>query len=158
MPLRVSVKKVLKKTLLRHWSGDSPYPVAASVCRSWRLIPLMVPPSPSIPWLRRIKRARECFVKKPSSFFFLLIFSCFFFLSEVREVVIFIMNGFSFIESDAVKIRTDEIKRRGIEVMAVGATNRTGDEELEHLLSKPIKDHFFKLNGVDDSILSRICR
>lgn len=42
--------------------------------------------------------------------------------------------------------------------MAVGATNRTGDEELEHLLSKPIKDHFFKLNEVDDSILSRICR
>lgn len=42
--------------------------------------------------------------------------------------------------------------------MAVGATNRKGDEELEHLLSKPIKDHFFKLNGVDDSILSRICR
>lgn len=33
--------------------------------------------------------------------------------------------------------------------MAVGATNRTGDEELEHLLSKPIKDHFFKLNGVE---------
>lgn len=97
-------------------------------------------------------------MKKPSSFFFLLIFSCFFFLSEVREVVIFIMNGFSFIGSDAVKIRADEIKRRGIEVMAVGATNRTGDEELEHLLSKPIKDHFFKLNGVDDSILSRICR
>lgn len=29
--------------------------------------------------------------------------------------------------------------------MAVGATDR-------------IKDHFFKLNGVDDSILSRICR
>ncbi|CAH3147753.1 unnamed protein product, partial [Pocillopora meandrina] len=77
---------------------------------------------------------------------------------EVREVAIFITNGFSFIGSDAVKIRADEIKRRGIEVMAVGATNRTGDEELEHLLSKPIKDHFFKLNGVDDSILSRICR
>ena len=33
--------------------------------------------------------------------------------------------------------------------MAVGATNRTGDEELEHLSSKPIKDHFFKLNGVE---------
>ena len=71
-------------------------------------------------------------MKKPSSFFFLLIFSCFFFLSEVREVVIFITNGFSFIGSDAsaVKIRADEIKRRGIEVMAVGATNRMGDEEL----------------------------
>lgn len=91
-------------------------------------------------------------------FFLSANFQLFFFLSEVREVVIFVTNGFSFIGSDAVKIRADEIKRRGIEVMAVGVTNRTGDEELEHLLSKPIKDHFFKLNKVDDSILSRICR
>ena len=87
--------------------------------------------------------------EKAIIFFLSANFQLFFFLSEVREVVIFIANRFSFIGSDAVKIRADEIKRRGIEVMAVGATNRTADEELEHLLSKPIKDHFFKLNGVE---------
>ena len=85
-------------------------------------------------------------------------------LAGVTKVAVFITDGFSFIGPEVVKLRADEMKRRGIEVIAVGVTKRMGDEELTDLSSKPVKNHFFRLTntkavkGIIDRIVNEICQ
>ena len=55
------------------------------------------------------------------------------------------------------------MKRRGIEMFAVGITNSMKDEELQVISSHPLKHHFFRLtdsmaeNQIIDSIVKQVC-
>ncbi|XP_022779072.1 integrin alpha-E-like [Stylophora pistillata] len=83
--------------------------------------------------------------------------------SNVRKVAVFITDGFSFIGPENVKRGADRLKMRGVEEFAIGITQRTGNEELTNLSSKPIENHFFRLTnekslkGIIDHIIKSIC-
>ena len=56
------------------------------------------------------------------------------------------------------------MKSRGIEMFAIGITNRIKTEEMNALSSEPVKRHSFKLTGsevvkeIADSIVKQVCK
>ncbi|XP_058955872.1 cartilage matrix protein-like [Pocillopora verrucosa] len=84
--------------------------------------------------------------------------------SDVRKVAVILTDGFSFIGPEVVKIGADALKKRRIEVFAIGITQRIGKEELTNLSSKPVENHFFRLNNdkslnhIIDHIVKNICK
>ena len=75
-----------------------------------------------------------------------------------------VTDGFSGIGPEYIKKRADEIKARGIEMFAIGITQRMNDEELTALSSKPVKNHFLRLTdnkamkGLVNHVVKEICK
>lgn len=86
------------------------------------------------------------------------------FLTGVKKVTVVATDGFSGIGTEFVKMQTDRMKTRGIEMFAIGLTKRMNDEELTALSSKPLKNHLFKLTdmkavkGIVDNIVKEVCK
>jgi len=83
---------------------------------------------------------------------------------DAKQVTVVVTDGFSGIGPEFIKKRADEIKARGIEIFAIGITQRMNDEELTALSSKPVKNHFLRLTdnnavkGIVDHIVKEICK
>ncbi|XP_073228190.1 cartilage matrix protein-like [Porites lutea] len=81
----------------------------------------------------------------------------------VKKVTVVVTDGWSGIGTDMVKEKVGQMKRRGIEMFAVGITNSMKDEELQVISSRPLKHHFFRLtdsmaeNQIIDSIVTQVC-
>ena len=86
------------------------------------------------------------------------------FVTDVRKVTIVVTDGCSGIGREIVKKRAEVMKSRGIEMFAVGITNRMKEEELKVLSSKPVKHHLFKitdskiLKDIVDSLVKQVCK
>jgi len=86
------------------------------------------------------------------------------FVADAKQVTVVVTDGFSGIGPEFIKKRADEIKARGIEIFAIGITQRMNDEELTALSSKPVKNHFLRLTdnnavkGIVDHIVKEICK
>lgn len=82
---------------------------------------------------------------------------------DVKKVTVVVTDGWSGIGTDMVKEKVGQMKRRGIEMFAVGITNSMKDEELQVISSRPLKHHFFRLtdsmaeNQIIDSIVTQVC-
>ena len=63
-----------------------------------------------------------------------------------------------------MKKQADLMKKRGIEMFAIGVTKRMNEEELIVLSSEPVKNHLFKLTdvkavkGIVDHIVKDVCK
>lgn len=85
------------------------------------------------------------------------------YISDVKKVTVVVTDGWSGIGTDMVKEKVGQMKRRGIEMFAVGITNNMNDEELQVISSRPLKHHFFRLtdsmaeNQIIDSIVTQVC-
>ena len=86
------------------------------------------------------------------------------FLTGLRKAAVVVTDGYSGIGTEFVKMQTDRMKTRGIEMFAIGITKRMNDEELTALSSTPVKNHLFTLNnlksvkGIVDNIVKEICK
>ena len=86
------------------------------------------------------------------------------FFADVREVTVVITDGYSGIGAEVVKKQADLLKKRGIEMFAVGVTKRMNEEELTALSSEPVKNHLFELTdlkavkGIVDHIVNDVCK
>ena len=85
------------------------------------------------------------------------------YISDIKKVTIVVTDGWSGIGTDMVKEKVGQMKRRGIEMFAVGITNSMKDEELQVISSRPLNHHFFRLtdsmaeNQIIDSIVKQVC-
>jgi len=85
------------------------------------------------------------------------------FVADAKQATVIVTDGFSGIGPEFIKKRADEIKARGIEMFAIGITQRMNDEELTALSSKPVKKHLLRLSdnkavrGIVDHIVKEIC-
>ena len=85
------------------------------------------------------------------------------YISDVKKVTVVVSDGWSGIGTEMVKEKVGQMKRRGIEMFAVGITNSMKDEELQVISSRPLKQHFFRLtdsmaeNQIIDSIVKQVC-
>ena len=66
-------------------------------------------------------------------------------VSDAKQVIAVVTDGFRGIGPEYIKKRTDQIKARGIEMFAIGTTKKINDEELTALSNKPLKNHLFRL-------------
>ena len=85
------------------------------------------------------------------------------YISDIKKVTVVVTDGWSGIGTDMVKEKVGQMKRRGIEMFAVGITNSMKDEELQVISSRPLNYHFFRLtdsmaeNQIIDSIVKQVC-
>ena len=99
-------------------------------------------------------------------FFQFLIMSCLLKIMflDVRKAIVVVTDGYSSIGTEIVKKRADLMKKRGIEMFAIGITNRINKEEMEVLSSEPVKQHLFRLTDskaakeIADSIVNQVCK
>lgn len=86
------------------------------------------------------------------------------FITGVKKATVVVTDGYSCIGTEFVKLQTDRMKTRGIEMFAVGITKRMNDEELTVLSSKPVKNHLFRLTDLKavkvivDHIVKEVCK
>ena len=84
-------------------------------------------------------------------------------VADAKQVTVIVTDGFSWIGPEFIKKRADEIKARGIEMFAIGITQRMNDEELTALSSKPVTNHLLRLTdnkvvkGLVDHIVKEVC-
>ena len=77
---------------------------------------------------------------------------------------IIVTDGYSGIGTEVVNEKANLLKNRGIEMFAIGVTNRMKEEELKILSSEPVKHHLFRLTNskavkeIVDSIVKQVCK
>ena len=75
-----------------------------------------------------------------------------------------VTDGFGGMGYEFVKQQADRIKARGVEMFAIGITEKMNDQELTALSSKPVKNHLLRLTGskavkgIVNHIVNEICK
>ena len=79
-------------------------------------------------------------------------------------MTVVVTDGFSGIGAEFINNRAEKIKARGIEMFAIGITERMNNEELTALSSKPVKNHLLRLTdpkavkGLVNHLVKEICK